>query len=60
MINAAQGRRKPAANAAIIDGINRGTSLVNFAGHGNPEGWAHEWVFEVRDVGPQLPRTPTG
>ncbi len=53
-MNAAQGRRKPSANAAIIDGINRGTLLVNFAGHGNQKVWAHEWVFEVGTSVPQL------
>ncbi|MBN1301361.1 MAG: type IX secretion system sortase PorU [Melioribacteraceae bacterium] len=40
------GRRKPAVNQAIIDAVNNGTLLLNFTGHGNPNVWAHENVFE--------------
>lgn len=41
-----QGRRKPAVNQAIIDAINNGTLFVNYIGHGSPELWAHEYIFE--------------
>jgi hypothetical protein len=36
---------KPAVNKAIIKSINDGTLLVNYTGHGNPDTWAHEHVF---------------
>lgn len=41
-----QGRRKPAVNQAIIEAINNGTLLINYIGHGSPELWAHEYIFE--------------
>ncbi len=41
-----QGRRKPAVNKAIIEAINNGTLFINFIGHGSPELWAHEYIFE--------------
>ena len=44
-VSSSSGRRKPEANKAIIDAINRGTLMINYTGHGNPEVWAHEWVF---------------
>lgn len=50
----AQGRRKPGAYQAIIDGINRGALIVNFTGHGNPTVWAHEGIFSVSTSIPQL------
>ncbi len=36
---------KPGVNQKIIESINNGTLLVNFVGHGNPDTWAHEHVF---------------
>ncbi len=41
------GRRKPEASKALVDYINRGCSIVNWIGHGNPSVWAHERVFEI-------------
>jgi hypothetical protein len=38
-------RAKPEVNAAIVKSINDGTLLVNYTGHGNPDTWAHEHVF---------------
>ena len=40
------GRRKPTVNTDIIKTMNQGTLLVNYIGHGNPELWAHEYIFE--------------
>ena len=40
------GRRKPDVNEEIINTINNGTLLINYIGHGSPELWAHEVVFE--------------
>lgn len=49
-----QGRRKPAVNQAIIDAMNNGTLFVNYVGHGSPELWAHEYIFEKSVSIPQL------
>ncbi|MGD9488961.1 MAG: type IX secretion system sortase PorU [Calditrichaceae bacterium] len=44
-------RIKPQANQAIIDYMNQGTLLINYVGHGSPEVWAHEDVFNMgRDL----------
>jgi hypothetical protein len=50
----AQGRRKPGAAQAIIDGINQGALLFDYAGHGNPSQLAHENVFNVATSVPLL------
>ncbi len=49
-----QGRRKPTVNQAIINAMNDGTLFVNYIGHGSPELWAHEVVFEKSVSIPQL------
>lgn len=49
-----QGRRKPDVNKAIIDAMNSGTLLVNYFGHGSPELWADEHIFEKNVIVPQL------
>lgn len=49
-----QGRRKPEVNKAIVDAINNGTLFLNYIGHGSPELWAHEVIFEKSVVLPQL------
>ncbi|MBS3944536.1 MAG: type IX secretion system sortase PorU [Melioribacter sp.] len=48
------GRRKPDVNKAIIDAVNNGTLILNFIGHGNPNVWTHENVFEKASSIPQL------
>ncbi len=48
------GRRKPAVNAEIVKTMNQGTLVVNYVGHGNPDVWAHEFVFERGVTIPQL------
>lgn len=48
------GRRKPDVNKAIIDAVNNGTLILNYIGHGNPNVWAHENVFEKSSSIPQL------
>ena len=48
------GRRKPDVNKAIINTINDGTLIINFVGHGNPDVWTHESVFEKSATIPQL------
>ena len=48
------GRRKPDVNKEIINTMNNGTLIVNYIGHGSPELWAHEVVFEKSVSIPQL------
>lgn len=48
------GRRKPEVNQAIINAINQGTLILNYIGHGNPDVWAHENVFERTSTIPSL------
>lgn len=48
------GRRKPDVNKAIINSVNNGTLILNWIGHGNPNTWAHEYVFEKVSTIPQL------
>jgi len=38
-------KNKPDVNRRIIQSINDGTLLVNYVGHGNPDTWAHEHIF---------------
>ncbi|UCD17311.1 MAG: type IX secretion system sortase PorU [Candidatus Zixiibacteriota bacterium] len=45
---------KPDVNRAIIKSFNEGTLVVNYAGHGNPNTWAHEHVFNRASDLPQL------
>ncbi|MGB6121492.1 MAG: C25 family cysteine peptidase, partial [Bacteroidota bacterium] len=42
--NTAVGRRKPGAYRDIIDQINQGVLVLNYAGHGNPNVLAHERI----------------
>ncbi len=48
------GRRKPEVNNVLLKSLNDGTLLLNFVGHGNPEVWTHEVVFEKSVTIPQL------
>ncbi len=47
LIYTAVGRRRPEVNAAIDNQINQGTLTLNFTGHGNPQLWTHEDIFDV-------------
>ncbi|MFI5145103.1 MAG: type IX secretion system sortase PorU, partial [Ignavibacteria bacterium] len=49
-----QGRRKPAANADIIKNWNNGCTAVHYIGHGAPDVWANEYVFENNTTIPAL------
>lgn len=53
-INTGLGRRKPDCNNSIIEAINNGTLIFNYVGHGNPDVWAHEIVFDRSISIPQL------
>ncbi len=48
------GRRKPVVNEEIIKAVNNGTLILNFTGHGNPDVWTHEVVFERSASIPQF------
>ncbi len=39
------GRQKPAATRDLIEQINRGSLIINYLGHGNPDLWAHEQLL---------------
>ncbi|MFH1198338.1 MAG: type IX secretion system sortase PorU [bacterium] len=45
-VNTALGRRKPSVNEAVINAVNAGTLTLNYTGHGNPDIWAHEVIFD--------------
>jgi len=48
------GKRMPDVNKAIINSINEGNLILNYIGHGNPELWAHEVVFDRNISIPQI------
>ncbi|MDO8549315.1 MAG: type IX secretion system sortase PorU [Ignavibacteria bacterium] len=48
------GRRMPEVNKAIINSVNQGNLILNYIGHGNPELWAHEVVFDRNISIPQF------
>ena len=54
VIITSNGRRKPTVNSDILNVMNQGTLLVNYIGHGNPDVWAHEYIFERSVAIPQL------
>jgi hypothetical protein len=48
------GKRMPEVNKRIIESMNNGSMIVNYVGHGNPELWAHEVVFDRNISIPQI------
>ncbi|MDR3609563.1 MAG: type IX secretion system sortase PorU [Ignavibacteriaceae bacterium] len=48
------GRTKPGVTEDLVKSINNGTLIVNFIGHGSPELWTHEKVFENSSTIPRL------
>ncbi len=51
------GFHKPEVNDAIVDAFNDGTLIINYVGHGNPDVWAHEHVFDRMEDLPRLNNT---
>ena len=51
---AAGGVRRPGAAREIITQLNRGVSVINYIGHGNPSVWAAERIFDPATSLPQL------
>jgi hypothetical protein len=46
--------KKPEAEEAIVNAFNNGTVIINYMGHGNPNVWAHEYVFKREQDIPRL------
>ncbi|MFH2143017.1 MAG: type IX secretion system sortase PorU, partial [Bacteroidota bacterium] len=44
------GQRYPEVNRAISERISRGSLIINYTGHGNEVGWAHEQILSVNDI----------
>ena len=49
-VNAAGGDRYPSVNEAIDRQLFKGSLIVNYTGHGGPENWAQERVFNREDM----------
>jgi Peptidase family C25 len=49
-INSAGGNRFPEVNQAINRTLFKGSWMVNYAGHGGPEGWAQERIMNEYDL----------
>ncbi len=47
-------RRKPEVNDVIVQAINSGAAVVNYVGHGNPDVWSNERVFDRAGDIPRL------
>ena len=48
------GRSKPGVTEDLVKAINNGSILVNFIGHGSPELWTHERIFDNSTTIPRL------
>ncbi|HSD64030.1 MAG TPA: type IX secretion system sortase PorU, partial [Ignavibacteriaceae bacterium] len=48
------GKRIPDGNKAILNAMNEGTLIINYVGHGAPDLWADEHIFEQGVTIPQL------
>ncbi len=48
--NLATGPRYPDVTRAINDQVNRGALIVNYTGHGGPNGLAHEKIMTTNDI----------
>ena len=46
----AAGQRSPAANQAVDQSIEQGSLIVNYLGHGGPQGWADEQLVTNASV----------
>lgn len=49
-VNSSGGDRYPSVNSAILRKLFRGTFLMNYSGHGGPENWAQERIFNIPDI----------
>ncbi len=44
------GRTKPAATQAILDQLQKGTTIINYMGHGAPNKWSQEKAFTDKQL----------
>ncbi|MCY1633116.1 type IX secretion system sortase PorU [Marinifilum sp. D737] len=49
-ITSSAGQRYPAVNTEINESINKGTLIMNYTGHGNENGLAHEHILMTDDI----------
>lgn len=49
-VNSSGGDRYPQVNEAILRKLFKGSFLMNYSGHGGPENWAQERVFNISDI----------
>jgi len=49
-VSTSGGERYPDAKNAFLDALFKGTFIVNYLGHGGPDGWAQERVFTSSDI----------
>lgn len=49
-ISTSGGSRYPDVNTALSNKIFNGTLVVNYAGHGGENGWAHERILKIEDM----------
>jgi hypothetical protein len=48
------GRVKPAATAEFLDRVNQGQGVVLYIGHGSPDQWADETLYDLQLHGKQI------
>ncbi|GAB7088324.1 type IX secretion system sortase PorU [Marinifilum fragile] len=49
-ITSSAGQRYPSVNTEINESINKGTLIMNYTGHGNENGLAHEHILMTDDI----------
>jgi len=49
-VSSPSGESYPDVNAAINDRVNSGALIINYVGHGNERGLAHEGILSVSDI----------
>ena len=49
-VSGAGGNRYPDVNESILRKLFQGSFVMNYSGHGGPENWAQERVFNISDI----------
>lgn len=49
-ITSSAGQRYPDVNRNIAESVNKGTLIMNYTGHGNENGLAHEQILMIDDI----------
>ncbi len=50
MENQASGDQFPEGKAALLQGLNEGSLLVNYTGHGGEVGWSNASILDISDI----------